>query len=133
MNVRLALDEDGERIRDLLAQTQGTIEGLDWSAIYPHWIVAETKDEIAGCINVAVSKPIGRLDFLAIDPFLGPHARGKAVRALIAQGLATLKHAGCSASFSLIPFNLQSYKKILKKHFGAIVIDQGNTMMRTLQ
>ena len=131
MKIRLATNEDGGRIRELLARTQADIEGLDWSDIYPHWIVAE-KDQIVGCINVAVSKPIGRLDFLAIDPALGPHSRGRAVRALILQGLATLRHVGCTASVSQIPFELQSYKKTLKKHFGAIVIGQGNMVMRTL-
>lgn len=132
MNVRLALDEDGERIRNLFAQTQGTIEGLDWSAVYPHWIVVENKSEIVGCINIAPSKPIGRLDFLAVDPNLRPHAHGKVVRALIVQGLATLKQDGCSASVSQIPFELRAYKRVLKKHFGAIVIGQGNMVMRTL-
>ena len=131
MKIRLASNEDGNRIKELV-EAQAVIEGLDWSDIHPHWIVAEKDGRIAGCINLAVSKPIGRLDFLAVDPSLGPHARGKVVRALILQGLATLKHTGCSASVSQIPFALQSYKKILKKHFDAIVIGQGNMLMRTL-
>lgn len=131
MNVRLALNEDVARIRELLAQTQTDIKGLDWSDIYPYWIVAD-RDGIVGCINVAVSKPVGRLDFLAIDPSLRPHAKGRTVRALILQGLATLKQAGCSASISQIPFELRDYKRVLKRHFGAVVIGQGNMVMRTL-
>lgn len=132
MNIRLALNEDGSRLRELVALTQADIEWLDWSDIYPHWLVAEKNDQIVGCINLAVSKPIGRLDLLAVDPSLGPHARGRTVRALILRGLATLKHAGCSASLSQIPFELKAYKKLLKKHFGAAVIGQGNMVMRSL-
>lgn len=132
MKIRLAENEDGPRVRQLVAEAQADIEGLDWSSIYPHWIVAEKDGKIAGCINVAVSKPIGRLDFLAVDPALRPHARGKVVRALINQGLATLTHVGCSASVSQIPFGLQAYKKVLKRHFGAIVIGQGNMVLRGL-
>lgn len=133
MKVTLASNEDGPRIRQLLAETQADIEGLDWSDIYPHWLAVEKDGRIAGCINLAVSKPIGRLDFLAVDPSLGPHARGKVVRALILQGLATLRHAGCTASISQVSFDLRAYKRILKKHFGAMVIGQGNWMLRVLQ
>lgn len=130
--IRLAENSDGESLRELLAKSHGEIVGLDWSDIYPYWLVAEKENRIVGCINLAPSKPIGRLDLLAIDPDLGPHARGKVVRALILQGLSTLKHQGCSGSVSSIPFNLRAYKKILKKHFGAIVIGQGNMVMRLL-
>lgn len=132
MNIRLATNEDGKRIKELIATTQADIEGLDWSDIYPYWLVAEKDRKIVGCINVAVSRPIGRLDFLAIDPRLRPHAKGRTVRALILQGLATLKQAGCSALISQIPFELRDYKRLLKRHFGAVVIGQGNMVMRTL-
>lgn len=129
MNVRLAINEDGPRIREL---QPADIEELDWSEIYPYWIVADHNGRTVGCLNVAVSKPIGRLDFLAVDPELRPHARGKTVRALILQGLSTLKQAECSASISQIPFDLRAYKRILKRHFGAMVIGQGNMVLRTL-
>lgn len=132
MNVRLGVNEESNHIRDLVAATQADIEGLDWSDIYPYWLVAEKDRKIVGCINVAVSRPIGRLDFLAIDPRLRPHAKGRTVRALILQGLATLKQAGCSASISQIPFELRDYKRVLKKHFGAVVIGQGNMVMKGL-
>lgn len=127
--VRLASNEDGARIKELFS---GNFDGLDWSDIYPHWIVAEKSGRIVGCINVAVSKPIGRLEFLGTDSTLSPHARGRIVRALIVQGLATLMRAGCSASVSQIPFELRTYKRLLKKHFGAVVVGQGNMVMRTL-
>lgn len=129
MKVRLATDEDGLRIKEL--QPAG-IEGLDWSNVHPYWIVADHDGRTVGCLNVAISKPIGRLDFLAVDSTLRPHARGKVVRALIIQGLAALKSAECSASISQIPFDLRAYKRILKKHFGAVVIGQGNMVLRGL-
>ncbi|MGI9297621.1 MAG: hypothetical protein ACR2QC_06965 [Gammaproteobacteria bacterium] len=132
MNARLAEDSDGPRIRQLIAQTQADIEGLDWSEIRPYWIVVDREGEPVGCLNVALSKPVGRLDFLAIDPGLGPHARGRVVRALILQGLSALRRAGCSASISQVPFELKTYKKLLKKHFGAMVVGQGNMVLRVL-
>lgn len=127
--IRLAQNEDGERIKVLV---EPQIQSLDWSDIYPYWLVAEKDGKVVGCLNVATSKPIGRLDCLAVDPTLGPHAKGRVVRALILQGLATLKQDGASASVSQIPFDLKAYKRILKKHFGAVVIGQGNMILRTL-
>lgn len=132
MNIRLATNEDGPRIRELQVASGQAWEGLDWSDIYPYWLVAEKGGNIVGCLNVAMSKPIGRLDLLAIDESLSPHAGGKAVRGLIMQGIATLKAGGVGASLSVVPFELKSYKRILKKHFNAIVAGQGNMIIARL-
>jgi hypothetical protein len=130
MKFRLALNEDGERIDELASKQTGP--GLDWSDIYPYWLVAEKDGKIIGCLNVAPSKPVGRLDFLALDDSLSPHTRSKAVRGLILQGMATLLAGGSTASVSIVPFELKSYKKILKKHFDATVIGQGNMIIKRL-
>lgn len=127
--IRLASNEDADRIRELLSSK---IE-LDWTDIYPYWLVAEREGKIVGCINVALSKPIGILDQLAVDSSLNSHARGKVVRALILQGLGTLKAAGASASISMIPFELKSFKRVLKKHFGSVIVNQGNIILTRVQ
>lgn len=132
VTVRLAANSDGERIKDLITATQITIEGADWSDIYPYWLVAELHGTVVGCLNVALSKPIGRLDLLAVDKSLKPHARGRAVRALILQGMATLKADGAVATLSVVPFELHAYKRILKKHFKAVVAGQGNMVIGPL-
>lgn len=69
---------------------------------------------------------------MALDPFLGNHARGRVFRALILQGIATLKANGTEACVSMIPFELKSYKRLLKKHFGSVVVGQGNIVMTRL-
>lgn len=127
LKIRMALDGEGERIRDLIKP----VVDLDWSHVYPHWLVCEM-DGIVGCLNVLPSKPIGVLDQLGIDPSLGNHARAKVARALILQGMSTLKKGGAQVSISLIPFDLKSYKRLLKKHFGAEVMGQGNILMARL-
>ena len=126
MSVRLALNEEGERIGELIGLD------LDWSEVYPYWLVYEKDNRILGCLNVALSKPIGILDQLKIDPDVGPHTRGRIVRALILQGIATLKADDTHVCVSMIPFELKAYKKLLKKHFGAEVIGQGNIVMTRL-
>lgn len=105
---------------------------LDWTDIYPYWLVAEKGGEIVGCLNVALSKPVGRLDLLAIDESLSSHARGKAVRGLIMQGIATLKADGAQVALSIVPFELKSFKRVLKKHFGSEVVEQGNAIITRL-
>lgn len=128
--IRLALNEDGQRVEELASKQTGP--GLNWSEVYPYWLVAEKEGKIIGCLNVAPSKPVGRLDFLSLDESLNPHTRSKAVRGLILQGIATLMAGGSTASVSIVPFELKTYKKILKKHFGAIVIGQGNMIIKRL-
>lgn len=130
--IRLAVNGDGERIRQLVATTQIDIPTLDWSDIYPYWIAAEINGQIVGCLNVALSKPIGRLDLLAVDGSLPPLARARVVKALIVQGLAVLKADGATATLSVVPFQLRSYRRILKKHFGAQVCGQGNMIVKGL-
>lgn len=126
--IRLATNDDGPRIAGL----HHRFDDLDWSDIYPYWLVAEKGGEVVGCLNVALSKPIGRLDLLAIDGSLSPHARGKAVRGLIMQGIATLKAHGAQMVLSVVPFELKSYKRVLKKHFNATVEGQGNMILARL-
>lgn len=127
MKIRIATDDDAPRIRELV----NPHIDMNWSAVYPYWLVCE-REGIVGCINVCMSKPIGVLDQLGVDPELGPHARAKVVRELIMQGQATLRKAGAEASISLIPFSQRSYKRALKKHFGAEVVGQGNIVMARL-
>jgi len=129
LKIRLANDTEGLKISDLIDYP----DGLDWSRVYPYWLVAEKDERIVGCLSVALCRPIGILDQLAVDPDLGPHARGRAVRELIATGMTTLKADGASACVSMIPFHLKSYKRLLKKHFGAEVMTQGNIVMARLQ
>ena len=126
--IRLARNEDGPRISDLVFVPID----LDWSDIYPYWLVAEKDGKVVGCLNVAASKPIGMLDFLGLDESLSSHARGKVVRELVFQGIATLKAGGSQACLSVVPFELKSYKRVLKKHFNAVVAGQGNMIMKRL-
>ncbi len=129
MNVRFATNADAPRVQELVEETQ-KILGFDWSDIYPYWLVAE-KDEIVGCLNISMSKPLGRLELLSIDPKLGPYVRAKTVRALIYRGLGILKGEGAGGVLFIVPFSLKSYKNLIKKA-GGIVIDQGNLMVRNL-
>ncbi|MES0339848.1 MAG: hypothetical protein ABUK15_07315 [Anaerolineales bacterium] len=128
--IRLARNEDGKRLEELASKQVG--KGLDWSNVYPYWLVAEKEGKIIGCLSVALGKPVGRLDILALDDSLSPHSRSRAVRGLILQGMATLKADGSTACLSVVPFKLKAYKRILKKHFDVEVAGQGNMIIKRL-
>jgi GNAT superfamily N-acetyltransferase len=53
---------------DLLSENDLMIGGLDWSDIGDDWWVAIHKDDIVGCVQVLFGKPLGVINFLAVDP-----------------------------------------------------------------
>ena len=85
--------------------------------------------EVVGTLQVIPAKPIGFIDFMAVDKSLPHTTRGWVLKKFEAQSYATLKTAGCQAAGYFIPFELKSFKRILKKR-GAAVIASGNMMMR---
>lgn len=129
MNVRFATNDDAPRVKELVEETQ-KITGLDWSDIYPYWLVAE-KDEIVGCLNILMSKPLGRLELLSLDPKLGHYTRGRVAKALVYMGFGLLKAEGADGVLCIVSFSQKSFKKIIKRR-GGIVVGQGNLMVRSL-
>ena len=133
IEIRLASNEDGDRIRELVKQV-GFLDAdnLDWRDIYPYWLVARIRGEVMGCIQVAMSKPVGYAEMLSIDQSVGHKTRALLVRELVLQANATLAKGGASMVAGLISFELKSFKRILKKH-GAKVIRTGNVLAKRLK
>ena len=129
MKVRFASNAEAPRIRELVEETQKII-GLDWSEIYPYWLVAE-KDGIVGCLNISMSKPLARMELLSLDPKLGHYAKGRVALALIYRGFGILKGEGADGILFIVSFADKSFKRIIKRH-GGIVMAQGNLMVRKL-
>lgn len=131
LSLRLATDQDGPRIAELVGKAGFSIDGIDWTTgIYPYWIVAQNGAGIKGCISVAPCRPIGRLEMLAVDAE-NPHEQAKIVRMLLVQGCATLKENGAQLAQGQIPFEMRQYKRVLKKR-GCVVIARGNLMAKRL-
>ena len=130
--IRMATNADGPTIGRLAQENGFDVEGLDWSDIEPYWLVAENGHGVVGAIQVAPGKPCGRLEMLAIDPKLEGFERGRVVKALLDQGYATLAVGGAQFALGLIPFELKSYKRVLKKR-AAVVVASGNLMAKRLK
>ena len=129
--IRMALDVDGETIGDLVRENGFKDVGIDWSHVYPYWLVAEYEGEVVGCIQVRISIPIGGLEMLSIKQDLNHTLKSLIVKSLLLGGSSTLKQAGASMAAGLIPFEMKSYKKLLKRR-GCVSIGVGNEMARRL-
>ena len=131
MKIRIATNEDGPRIGELAAFSGFAIEGIDWSRVHPFWLAAERDKIIIGALQIILSCPIGWLEMLSVDPELSHIQRAKTTKALVNAGLLSLKRFGAQVAMWSVPFELKSYKKILKKR-GAVVTSSGNVMAKLL-
>lgn len=132
VSIRLAKNEEGTEIYDLVRENGFKIDGLDWSDIYPFWLVAENKEEkIIGCLQVCVSRPIGHIEMLSVKPDVIPMEKAIVVKSLLIAATITLKKGGAQLASGMIPFEMKSYKKLLKKR-GCVVIASGNLMVKRL-
>ena len=134
INIRLAAGpEDGAELGHLAALGGFFTAGfdLDWSDVFPHWIIAEVEGDIAGAIQVCPGKPIARLEWLLIHPRYRHRMRAQIAKALWYAGLGTLKRAGAQMASSLIEFDDPGTKAVLE-HRAAVEIGQGRIMIKRL-
>lgn len=130
--LRLARNEDGEKVRDLVVSAEFYIpKSVPWDDIFPNWLVVEHEGEIVGCIQVAMSKPTGYLEYLSVKRGLPHRIKALAVRDLVVGGAGTLRLGGASLVGGMIPFELKEYKKLLKKH-GCFICSSGNFLLKDL-
>ncbi len=96
VKIRLAVNEAGPAIEAVLKENGIILESADWSKVFPHWLIATVDDDVIGCIQVVISKPIGYLEFLFVLPSAPFKFRAIAIRKLMTQGFETLRLAGCN-------------------------------------
>jgi hypothetical protein len=132
IEIRLASNYEGDLIRDLVYQNGFDIDWLTWDNIYPYWLVAVVDEEIQGCIQVCPSLPIGRIEILSIKKDITHTPRARIVKMLVSAATVTLKEFGAQAASSIIPHEMKSYKRVLKKHFGAVNIGTGSEFAKRL-
>ena len=68
-SIRLATDDEGPKIVEILeASDEHVPDCLDWSRVWPHWLLAEHRGVRCGCINVLPGRPVGYIGSLAVLP-----------------------------------------------------------------
>lgn len=137
-SVRMATNADGPQIMVLLCSAGLDVSGMDfidWHDIYPYWLVAEQAERgaasIVGCIQVAISKPIGYMELLSVDRRLPKPQQALLVKALCYAAMGTIKRSGAVLSSGMVTFDDKSWKNILKRR-GAVVLASGNKFVKRL-
>ena len=66
--IRVAQNSDAEVIQQILKANDMFTEGLDWSRLYPNWLIAEWKRKPIGCVQFLIGYPVGMIPMLAVLP-----------------------------------------------------------------
>lgn len=125
--IELATNDEGEEIGRLV-KSNGFLINVDWSEVYPHWLVAKLNGEIVGCLQVLAGKPIGRAEMLGTSTKFKDIKRAQIAWRLIVSALALLKASGAQYISMMILFENKHFKRLVKKR-GAWTIGQGNIMI----
>lgn len=132
MIIRMARNAEGEQIRDLLVQNGFKAPPLRWDDVEPFWLVAEHEGLVVGCIQVLLAKPFGHLEMLATVQNLPHRVRAVLIRDLLAAGSATLQKGGAQYAVGLVPFEMKTWKRLLKRR-GWKVVSSGNQVALSLE
>ena len=118
--IRPAQNHEAEIVRLILEMVGLIPEGLDWSEIYPSWLVAEHKGMIIGCVQVLPGKPLGHIGFLAVVPKYQYYGYGVL---LLKAAERLLGNMGCDGFTSLTdhPHILRKMDKLGFTKFGPMV------------
>lgn len=127
--IRLAEDREGARVGELVEGMLVNVNMgvIDWSRVFPHWIVAEVDGSIVGAVQISLGTPIARMENLSLDKALTGSLKAKVVDALMRQGLGALQRSGAQVVTGMVAFSRKKYRKVLEKR-GAVIGYSGHTM-----
>lgn len=115
VQIRLALNEAGPLIAEVLKENGIELPGADWSKVFPHWLIACDGDKVIGCLQVMPAKPVGWCECLYVKPSAPFKIRALAIRKLIIHGMATCSIAGCSFVAGMVDVKNRKFEEVLKK------------------
>lgn len=130
ITVRLATPQEGPLVQHLVAASGGPAwDWLDWSQVYPYWLIGEVNGIPQGTIMVCPGRPFGRMDYLAIAPGVPLRHRAQLCRDLSYAGIATCSRLGAQVVVSNIDMTDQVWKRIAEKR-GWVATGEGTYMMK---
>ena len=115
VQVRLALDETGPQIAEVLKENGIELPGADWSRVFPHWLIAWDGDSVIGCLQMMPAKPVSWCQFLYARRSVSFKLRAIAIRKLIMQGMATAYHGGAQVVAGSLGTDNPAFLAVLKK------------------
>lgn len=107
----------------------------DWEdpKVHTQWLIAEAYDVPLACAQVIPSRPIGRVEELAIMDNLSPREKHAVILKMGETCVQVLHACGCLEMRGHIPHRMKGYKRMLKKRFFGHVLESGNLMTATLR
>ena len=117
-NIRMATNDEGGEIKELMDANNNHMINVDWSEVSPYWVVADNGYGIVGCIQFLPGKPFTRVEFLCTHPDLSKTARYRLVVDLLWFCMALTRQMGAQIAFGTIPFGLDSYMRLLENNGG---------------
>ncbi|MFN3078146.1 MAG: hypothetical protein ABT940_15010, partial [Alphaproteobacteria bacterium] len=85
---------------------------MDWSHIYPYWLIGEINGIPKGTIMVNPGSPIGRMEFLCLDQTLSQQEKAILCRELSYAGIASCQQMGSQAVVSNIDTSDHAWREI---------------------
>ena len=113
VKIRLATNEAGPLIADLLRENGIELVSADWKDIGGSWLIATLDDDVIGVVQVLLGKPAGYLEFLFVKPSAPFKFRAIAVRKLLIQGFATLKFFGAQYVGGAVSTKNAKFRQVL--------------------
>jgi hypothetical protein len=115
VEVRLAVNEAGPQIAEVLKANGIELQHADWSKVFPHWLIACVDEHVIGCCQVVPSKPVGYIEFLHTHPEAPFKLRAIALRKMGFQGIATLRMSGAQYVGATVKTKNKQFRKVLEK------------------
>lgn len=128
MDIRLARDEESLEILNLFTKNRDKMYEEDWQRVYPYWAVAVQDNKIIGALQMCMTLPVGRLEYLLVSKDVPVITATKAAHKLIKFGEAAMKANGCDVVCGFVTFQNKSIKNLIKKHYGAAVVGSGSML-----
>src|SRR3990167_1985870 len=116
VQIRIAIDETGPIICELLRENGLVIPAADWTRVFPNWLIACVDDEVIGCIQVMPAKPVAWCQMLFVKPAASFKLRAIAVRKLLMAAVSTAHAYGASYLAGAVDTSNRKFGDILKKH-----------------
>lgn len=131
VTVKMATDEDGPRIGDLLLLCGFNQPGwdIDWTDIGPWWIAAEIDGVVEAAVQVCPAKPIARAEMLVINPDLPQLVRARIVIALMTQIRGYVKQCGITGFAGMITDDMHSWLNVAERR-GYVSVAEGHAMIK---
>lgn len=116
ITIRVAQPHEGVVVKELYEACGGAHgDYLDWSEVFPYWLIGDVDGIPSGIVMAGPGKPFGRVDFLYTIPSLSKRHKALLSRDLGFAAAETCRRLGASAVVSTIRLDEPSWKKIAQK------------------